>query len=170
MSWLHALLGSAVSLVLFALALLVIGSGFSAVSWHNLIESLDRGRLPCLLAALAVAGMTLAYWATFWPARRRSGYVTISREGGTVSVSLAAVAEQIMGLASEFPQIVKMRPQTRAARGALELEMDVRVVEGTDIGALSQALQNRVRQKLSAALGPVEIRRVNVRVTHFHSG
>jgi hypothetical protein len=166
---LRALLALLMSAALAAVSLLVLAAAASAGRWDDLIEWLAGSRGGVALLGGIGLGLAAAYWLSAWPARRRR-FVVVSREGGRVSIGARAIADQVRKLAEEFPPILRMRPHVWARGDAVNLRIDVAVVEGTDINELAEGLRNRVRQRLAATLGLADVERVDVDVRQVHAG
>jgi len=108
--------------------------------------------------------LSLLYLATFAPRRPKKRYISYDSGSGSVSISDNAVREYIRKLSGEFGMVVSIDPKIRAEKNSISLDLDVKLVTGSRIPEVSQALQERVRESLRDGLGIAEVKEVKVRV------
>jgi uncharacterized alkaline shock family protein YloU len=101
--------------------------------------------------------------------RKRERFLSFDNDGGTVSISTEAMADYINKLITEFPSVVRMKPNVRPTRGGVDLLIDVRVKAGSQVHEVCELLQQRVRERVVEGLGISEVRRVEVNVREIVS-
>lgn len=109
--------------------------------------------------------LSLLYLVTFAPRRPKMRYISYeSGDDGSVSISDSAVRDYIRKLSGEFGNIVSIEPKLRTEKNGISIDLNVKLVAGSRIPELSQALQSRVRESLREGLGIAEVTEVKVRI------
>ena len=169
MKWLHRIIG----LLIVALITWTSVSIFSsAVTGENVAAfgiGISVGRITG--TAIGIGGLCLIvlFFLTGIRPKRRERFLSFDQEGGTVSISTDAIADYVSKLSAEFPSIVRMRPEIIPSRGAISINVDVRVKAGPQIHEVCDLLQRRIRESVANGLGISEIRRVVVSVSEVVS-
>ncbi|NLB59569.1 MAG: Asp23/Gls24 family envelope stress response protein [Lentisphaerae bacterium] len=122
-------------------------------------------RLWQLSLGVSLATIVILFWLSAISIGKREHFLSFDSEGGTVSISVAAVNVFLAKLKNEFAGIVDLRADVSASRaGAIEVRLDLSVKAGTHVQQLSQALQQRVRDTMRESLGILDIASVKVNV------
>lgn len=117
------------------------------------------GRIGALYILVGVGWL-----ATSSVFRRSDSYVLLDGAGGAVRVSVSAISELLSRIGSNIPAVVNIRPVVSAHRDKLRVDLQCRVRVGTEVPALSRALQDRVQETLQRAIGIAEIEAIRVTV------
>jgi len=169
MKWLHHILGL---LIIVLLAWTSISFVYTAVATEKVAVfgiELCVGRI--VGGAMGVGGLCLLglFLLTGLRPKRRERFLSFDAEGGTVSISTDAIADYVSKLAAEFPSVVRMKPEITPSRGAISINVDVRVKAGPQIHEVCELMQRRIRESVANGLGISEIRRVVVSVSEVVS-
>jgi uncharacterized alkaline shock family protein YloU len=169
MKWLHRVIGF---LIIVLLGWTCVSVLYTAVSGDRVAAfgiELSVGRIMgagigvgglCVLALFLLSGIR---------PKRRERFLSFDSEGGTVSISTDAIADYVSKLAAEFPSVVRMRPDIIPSRGAISINVDVRVKAGPQIHEVCELMQRRIRESVANGLGISEIKRVVVSVSEVVS-
>jgi hypothetical protein len=166
---LHELAGLLAAAILAAVAAAFAAASLSADRWAKFCAPEQWNRPAIGLAAAGGLILVAVYVVSGLVALTRRRYHTLWKDGGTVSISMGAIAAQLLKLEEEYPAILRLRPCVRSHRNLIDVAVEVQVVEGTDIHELGESLQNRIRQRLTESLGLSDVRRVDVQVRHVQS-
>lgn len=166
MKILHGLVG----ILLFLLvaitgAWLVYGTTYGEVIyWPRFLELLKYQRALCFCAGVAIILLLLLFILTSMTRKRSAQYISFDGEKGAVSISIKAVRDFIQKIGDEFAAVLSIQPVLEFRRGALDVDLNVRVASGSQIPELCQMLQDRVMECLHDQLGISEIRNIRVNV------
>jgi len=153
---------------LMTLLLLVIGGG---LIYGNLINRemgdllRDMLAIPLVGAALGmvlILSVVLRWVGTF--KRKKTGYIDFEAEDGSVGISTKAIQDFIERVGKEFAAVKSIESRLQQKKGALDIAINVRVASGNKIPALSQLLQQRVRESVHESLGLDNIRNITIKV------
>lgn len=162
--------------IAFGAVVWIAAAGFGA--W--LLWGGAAGAPPCDLgawvrespAAARALGAAVLAVAALWPVSlllrdARERHLSFRNPGGEVRISLAAIRDFLARLSAEFPGVVSLRATVDARGSTLSVNMEARVRAGVEIPALTQRIQERVRESVRACLGIAEVGEVRVTVREF---
>ncbi len=163
-------------IVEFILLLAILGGGFFITlssmteSWWRLAlynAQRERG------IGLAIGGGLLAfgviYAASGIKRPKRTRYLSYDGEEGTTSISTEAIEDYIARLSSEFPSVMRMRPEVLPRRQAIDINVELKVKAGPQIHEACELMQSRIREAMSNGLGISDVRRVEITVKEIAS-
>ena len=154
--------------VLMVAIVLIIGAGAIATIfgdvWDYVEVKIEIVRLAVILSGIALSGLAILFVATGLSRRGSGKFLSFDNEGGTVSISTDAIADYVGKLSSEFPSIVRMKPQVIPGRNAIDIVVKVRIKAGPQINEVCELLQQRIRESVANGLGVSQVRRVEVSV------
>ena len=155
----------------FVLLLVVIGAGLSLAvnarsgeTWSGFASVLTEYRAVVGGVGVAMLCLCLIFLLSAIPRRKNQQYLSFDGEGGTVSISTAAIAEYVARVAGEFPSIIKMKPEVIPARNNIDVHAYLQIKDGPDIHEVCELLQKRIREVLAGSLGINEVRKVEVSI------
>ncbi|MBC8443149.1 alkaline shock response membrane anchor protein AmaP [PVC group bacterium] len=153
-----------VLIVLLAVGISMLAVALSPERWRDIQVMGDGARemWSSVGGGLLLAGIIFAL--SEYRTRKRERFLAFDNDGGTVSISTEAMADYITKLTTEFPSVVRMRPNVRPTRGGVDLLIDVRIKAGSQVHEVCELLQQRVRERVVEGLGISEVRRVEVSV------
>ncbi len=162
--FLHVVSGLMIWLLFFALGGALIHANIPGVtqSAFDLIPPLQSWEMAGIGGLIIL--LSMLYLVTFGPRRQKKRYITYDSGSGSVSISDNAVREYIRKLSGEFGMVVSIEPKIRTERDAISIDLDVKLVAGSRIPEISQALQERVRESLREGLGIADVKEVKVRI------
>lgn len=165
MKTLHFILGLILFLVLVAAGLGTLSMAFQGdEAWKQLLLELEGRRVEAILVGLGLVIMVLLFALTALRLPDASQYLAYDIEGGTVSISLKAVENFLARLAGEFAAVESLEPTLRAKKGAIQVQLDVKVKSGAQIPELCRMLQDRARSTIREKVGISDVQEVRVRV------
>lgn len=168
MSILHRLVRLLVLVVVLFAAMAMCVTGWRPEQWGGVIQLLAEVQPHAGYAGAALFFLGLLFILTGLRRRSRDRFLSFDTDGGTVSISTAAIAEYISKLAGEFPSIIRMKPRVVPGRNNVDIVVDVRVKSGPQIHELCEALQQRVRETMTTGLGVSQVRRVEISVSEIN--
>jgi uncharacterized alkaline shock family protein YloU len=152
------------------LAILVTAGGFviflctSNKVWAETLDTLKYVRAEVLWVGAGFLLVGVLFGLTGYRRKKREKYLSFRNERGTVSISTLAISDYVSKLKEEFPGILRMKPDVRPAKNAVDILVDLRVRSGSQVHELCDLLQQRIRESLTNGLGISEIRRIEVSV------
>jgi len=151
-------------LILAAGCWIIYGSMLNQTMWEKVLEAFVKAPLfgaafggvliLAVLLRIVSAGQT----------RDKTHFLTFDSEDGSVGISSKAVRDFIERVGGEFAGIKSMESTLIMDKGALDIELHVKVLVGNKIPELSHVLQARVRESVRDALGLEEIRNIKIKV------
>jgi uncharacterized alkaline shock family protein YloU len=154
--------------ILMVAIVLVIGFGAIATVfgdvWEYVEIKIEVVRLAVILSGIALSCLGLLFIVTGITKRRSGKFLSFDNEGGTVSISTDAIADYVAKLSSEFPSIVRMKPQVIPGRNSIDIVVKVRIKAGPQINEVCELLQQRIKESVGNGLGISQVRRVEVSV------
>lgn len=155
----------------FILLLVVVVSGGALVvcarsgdSWSEFASVMIGNRIVVGGVGVALICLGLIFLLSAIPRRKQQKYLSFDGDGGTVSISTAAIAEYVARVAGEFPSIIKMKPEVIPARNNIDVHAYLQIKDGPDIHEVCELLQKRIREVLAGSLGINEVRKVEVSI------
>jgi len=164
MKVIHRIAGFIVIIVVAAAGLLLLASARSGARWSDLSSVIVGNRPLAAGVGAALLCLVLIYVLSAIPRRKQQQYLSFDGDGGTVSISTAAIAEYVARVAGEFPTIVKMRPEVIPARNTIDIHAYIQIKDGPEIHEVCELLQKRIREVLAGNLGISDVRRVEISV------
>lgn len=165
MKTLHILLGLVLFLALLGLGLGLLSMAFQGdEAWKQLLAELEERRVETILVSLGLVLVVLLYGLTALRLPEASHYLAYDIEGGSVSISLKAIENFLARLADEFAEVNALEPTLRANKGAVNVQLDVKVKAGAQIPELCRMLQDRARATIREKVGLSDVQEVRVRV------
>lgn len=132
-------------------------------SWSRDTVVEDRGQVRMI--SLLLLGGSILYVVLGWRSRRRAAdYLAYETDAGSVNVSLQALQDFLGHLKANYPAIESLKPDVDVYQGELDVQLDVRVREGTNVPELCRALQEQAKSEIRDKIGIGEIRDIRVRV------
>ena len=132
--------------------------------WESFIETVSASRLTTFCLGVAMFFFAVVFLLTSLNGQRNREFLSFDNDGGTVSISTAAISDYVSKLSPEFPSIVRMQPRVVPARNAMDIVVEVRVKAGPQISEMCTKLQERVRETVTNGLGIQAVRKVTVSV------
>lgn len=136
----------------------------SGAEWEQMMSVLSGNRALGGGAGIALVCLGLIYVLSAIPRKKKQQYLAFDGEGGTVSISTAAISEYVARVGGEFPSIVKLKPEVIPVRNSIDVHLYIQVKDGPDIHEVCEMLQKRVRDVLAGSLGITGVRKVEVSV------
>jgi len=165
----HRIAGFVLLLFVVVVGVMAAAQARSGAAWDDMASVIAGNRALGGGAGIALVCLGLIYVLSAIPRKKRQQYLAFDGEGGTVSISTAAISEYIARVAGEFPSIVKMKPEVIPARSSIDVHIYIQVKDGPDIHEVCELLQKRVRDVLAGSLGITEVRKVEVSVKEIIS-
>jgi len=168
MRFLHGLFGFVMVILLIAIgAGLMYGAtlGSDNAYWLKGLDILQHEWFIVAGAGAAVLILVLLYIVTFWrPRTSPKQFISYDGRGGRVSICVKTIRDFIQTTTDEFSSIISMHPSLQFRGGSLDVELELRIVAGTQIPELCQMLQERIKERLQDELGLRDVRNVKVSV------
>lgn len=164
MRLLHNMAGILAMLVLILLGAASISVAYSAERWDSFVQLNGQFRFMYLFGGVALLCIVVIFFLSAIPSRKREQFLSIDQDGGTVSISTAAIADYINKLVDEFPSVIKMTPEIIPQRKSIDILVKVNVKASPQIHEACELLQTRIREAMTNGLGITEVRRVEVSV------
>ena len=164
MKILHAFVGILLLILLVACTLSVVWAARPGNSWEDLAQSVANGRVEWSAGAVALLCLIAIFALSAIPREKRERYLSFDSEGGTVSISTAAICDYIAKLIQEFPSVVRLSPRVVPKRNIIDIGVDLRVKAGPNIHEMCELMQQRVRECVTNGLGISQIGRIEVSV------
>lgn len=158
MKILHGFIGFVFWLIILALGGLLVANCFDMAC--DVPGWLLNDRAERLVVGGALVLLAVVYGVSAIPARKDERFVSYECDGGKVSVSVKAINSLLSKLAEEFAGIVSLRAAVYPGDKSVQLDMAVK--SGAKIQELSQALQQRVRERMQDSLGISDVGAVRV--------
>lgn len=137
----------------------------------RLYDDLVLGTSPYpWIALLAACLLVFVERLTGRVRRRERSFIAFQGRGGRISISTGAIGDFVQRIGEEFSSVLSMRTHIVARGSALELDVDVRLVEGAHVQELCQVLQDRISEEVRDRLGLGEVRAVRIRVKDIVRG
>jgi len=143
---------------------LVVVNASSGERWSALAGIIAGNRMLSAGIGISLLCLALIYLLSAIPRKKHQKYLSFDSEGGTLSISTAAIAEYVARVAGEFPTIVKMKPEVIPARNTIDIHAYVQIKDGPEIHEVCELLQKRIREVLAGNLGITDVRKVQVSV------
>lgn len=171
MKAIHLIVGFLLFAALIAGGLFLLATAFQGDEpWTLLVDSLQERRIEAILITIVALFGVLLYALTSFRLPEKDQYLAYDVEGGTVSISLAAVQNFVARIADEFASVGKLEPTLKAKNGAIDVTLDVVIKSGSQIPELCKMLQDRTRQIIREKVGVSEVSDVRVRVKEITGG
>jgi len=164
MKILHRFVAILLFVLLVAGLLWLVWTSCSSRSWEELSSGFAANRLRIGCSAVAMLCLVAMYALSAIPRGRRERYLSFDSEGGTVSISSAAICDYVAKLTQEFPSVVKLSPSVVPKKNMIDVTVDLRVKAGPSIHEVCELMQQRVRECLTNGLGISQIGQVVVSV------
>lgn len=168
MSWTYRFLRILMIAVMLTLGLAAMANVRQDV-WAVTSNLFGSGRFVIVVIGMIIWALALPLFFMGRGSKKESRYLFFDNEGGRVSISLDAIGDYVLKLASEFPSIIKMSPSVTPARNSIDVLVKLRVKAGPQIHEVCEVLQKRVRETIVTGLGIADVRRVEVSVTDIVS-
>ena len=117
-----------------------------------------------LLGAVAILLLLLLWLYCGRLANRPDDVIEFRGRGGRIRLSTASIRDFIENVVGEFAAVQSLFPRLSVRRGKLEVELEIRVIEGTRIPELCEVLQDSIRDGLNDRLGLTRVRGIQVAV------
>jgi len=171
MKMLHRLVGFLVFVVLVGFALLLVWTAMSEQKWAELADHIRFGRFSGMFAGIALFCLGLLLALTSERKKSHPDTLFVDSEKGRVSIDTDEIGEYVAKLITEFPSVVKMRPNVIALRNrkdpsknSIDIVATIEVKAGPQIHEACEILQDRIRDSVVTGLGITRVRRVDVTV------
>jgi len=164
MKILHAFVGLLLLVLLVAGMAYVLWASFSGDAWSALATAVYEGRVQWGGGAGALLALLVIFALSAIPQQKRDRYLSFDSEGGTVSISTAAICDYVAKLAQEFPSVARLTPRVIPRRNMIDITVDLRVKAGPNIHEVCELMQQRVRESVTNGLGISQIGRIEVSV------
>ncbi|MCF7848229.1 MAG: alkaline shock response membrane anchor protein AmaP [Kiritimatiellales bacterium] len=161
---------AAMSELLSVLALLLIGiwliysSAIDTPVGNAVLDKMKTTPAIGITIGAVLICVVLFRLITLGGSRDKTHFLTFDSENGSVGISSKAVRDFIERVGHEFAGIKSMESTLIMDKGALDVELRVKVKVGNRIPELSHVLQARVRESVREALGLEEIRNIKIKV------
>lgn len=171
MKLLHKLIELLAILVLILIGTLSISVAYSVERWDPFIQLAGAGqsRFILLFGGVATLFIALLFFLSAIPGKKREQFLSIDKDGGTVSISTSAIADYISKLVDEFPSIVRMTSEIIPQRRSIDVLVKVNVKASPQIHEACELLQQRIRETLINGLGIPDVRHIEVSVRQIVS-
>jgi uncharacterized alkaline shock family protein YloU len=160
----HAFVAALLCVLLVACTAWLVWSARSVDGWRAFSEWVAGGRLVLVCGALGLVCLIAVYGLSAIPRGKRERYLSFDSEGGTVSISSAAICDYVAKLSQEFPSVMKLSPSVVPRKNMIDITVDLRVKAGPSIHEVCELMQQRVRECLTNGLGISQIGQVVVSV------
>jgi len=164
MKILHALVGLLLMILLAVGTIYILWAAHSGETWEDLAQAASAGRVTWSCGAGALLCLVVIFALSAVPRQKRERYLSFDGEGGTVSISTAAICDYIAKLTQEFPSVVRLNPRVIPRRSMIDIVVDLRVKAGPNIHEACELMQQRVRESVTNGLGISQIGRIEVSV------
>lgn len=153
------LLGGGLVLVILPLGLFSVG-GMKAWPW-----ALDVARAHkdlVIVAGIGVLALEVLYWVTIPRRRRPASSLTRRNKAGGVSLDLNTVKDSLREIADEYDEVLRLEPEVFARGKAMDVELALDVVRGSNMPDLCAALQDRVRDLVADQVGLFKVNQIRI--------
>jgi hypothetical protein len=164
MKVIHRIAGLVVVITVTAAGLLLLSGAWSGDRWSELLGLIMGNRSLAAGIGVALLCLVAIYILSAVPRRKHQQYLSFDGDGGTVSISTAAIAEYVARIAGEFPAIVKMKPEVIPARNTIDIHAYIQIKDGPEMHEVCELMQKRIREVLAGNLGINDVRRVEISV------
>ena len=148
--------------VLLALGFFLLVSALWETAWDGLAMWVRANRVAGGLVGLACVVAASAQVVIGGIAGRGDRMVSLEGTGGPVSIRTAAIADYVLRVAADFPDVQRMKVDVTPCREGVDLRIRMRVTAGVKVHELCRGVQSRVREVLADGLGVNEVRNVEV--------
>ncbi len=153
------------------LLLVTLGGGFflvlsaaSASWWRLALDNMLQERALAMAIGAGLIVFGIIYAASGLKRGKRPQYLSYDGEEGTTSISTEAIEDYIARLSSEFPSVMRMRPEVLPRKRAIDINVELKVKAGPQIHEACELMQSRIREAMSSGLGISDVRHVEVTV------
>jgi len=160
----HAFVGFLLLILLVAGTVYVLWAACSGGTWKHVAAAVAADRATWAGGAGVLLCLVVIFALSAVPRQKKERYLSFDGEGGTVSISTAAIRDYISKLAQEFPSVVRLNPRVIPRRNMIDIVVDLRVKPGPNIHEACELLQQRVRESVTNGLGISQIGRIEVSV------
>ncbi|NCD32001.1 MAG: alkaline shock response membrane anchor protein AmaP [Spartobacteria bacterium] len=152
------------ALLLAEAAFAVYATMFDQPRWSQLLQLAKDEWFLAFFGGLVVLLLMLIYVLTFTRKKVPSKNISFDGPNGRVTISVKAVRDFVQRVSAEFSELVSVQPTLEYEGKGLHIDLEVRVIDGTSLPELSQALQERVIERLNEQLGLKSVKSVKVNV------
>lgn len=131
-------------------------------AWQWLLDMAQQHKDLAIVAGLGVVAVEVLYWLTAPRRRPPASSLTRRNKAGGISLGLDTVKDSLRDLADEYDEVLRLEPEVFACGKAMDIELALDVVRGSNVPDLCTALQERVRQSVADQVGLFDVRRVRV--------
>jgi uncharacterized alkaline shock family protein YloU len=149
---------------LLAVGFFLLVSAMWETAWDGVAMWVRANRVAGGLAGLACVVATAIPIVYGGLSGRSDRMISLAGVGGPVSIRTGAIADYVQRVASEFPDVRRMKVDVSPCREGVDLRLRLRVKSGVKVHELCRSIQARVRVVLAEGLGVNEVRHVEVAV------
>ena len=153
------LLGAGLLLVILPIGLFTV-QGMPAWPWA--LDMVLAHKDLVIVAGSGIIIVEVLYWLTAPRRRRPASSITRRNKAGGISLDLNTVRDSLRDLAEEYDEVLRLEPEVFARGTAMDIELALEVVRGSNVPDLCESLQDRVRALVADQVGVFRVHQIRV--------